>query len=222
MNKVRQGQALIEILKSIFSDMPIIFAARDPHGAITLWSKGSELISGYTSAEMIGRSDGLELLFKNRDHIEKLRSEYTKRTAMSGQLMEIQCKNNSLKMISWYIASLQSDSNLDQIAIGVDVSAYKNAMKSMVELSQQTYKENVSLELLFDRLLQLDAAGGIDGERYGRRDSDRIGGMKSLGRRAIDKPIPDKTSTSGRRWYDAYITPEDSESILRFKADTDK
>ncbi|HSX41056.1 MAG TPA: hypothetical protein VLF21_00220 [Candidatus Saccharimonadales bacterium] len=197
------SEALGIVLETVFSDMPIILAAYGPNGLISLWSKGAELITGYTAAEMINNPKGAELLYPNpleRNEAIKLAN------GSAGRIFEIRCKNGKRKMISWYNPrDTLPELSLKRLILGIDVTSYQTTISGILEEKKRQAIENNRLSELLDKLLQLDAHEGIDGSRYSRREADRIGGASHLGRRQADTEEDD--TRHGRRWYDPPIKP---------------
>jgi len=98
------GDATLEKEKfdTIINYMPVMLDAFDENGVTLFWNKECERVTGYTSEELVGNSNALEILVPDpvyrKQAMEKIASlgHYYRNAEF-----ELVCKNGERKVISW-------------------------------------------------------------------------------------------------------------------------
>ena len=86
----------------VVDSMPVMLDAFDENGTIVSWNKECERVTGYSSKEIVGNPEALEMLYPDREYREKMLEELDRLEAPIKEWeFELTCKDGSKKTIAW-------------------------------------------------------------------------------------------------------------------------
>jgi PAS domain S-box-containing protein len=81
-------------------------AALDEQGRIIVWNKACEQVTGYRADEIIGKPDGLRMLYPDDAYREEVGARLG--TDYHDRALRITCKDGSTKIVKWTNLSQQN------------------------------------------------------------------------------------------------------------------
>ena len=118
--------------------MPVMMDAIDEKGTIMAWNKECEHLTGYSSKEIVGNPNALEILYPDREYRENMLKELEDLSAPINEWeFELTCKDGTKKTIAWSNVSVEAPiPGWFTWAIGVDVTERKR-MEEALRLSEE-------------------------------------------------------------------------------------
>ncbi|MCP4119716.1 MAG: diguanylate cyclase [Desulfobacteraceae bacterium] len=125
------------VFRKVVENMPIMFDAVDENGVVLFWNKECERITGYTSEEIVGNSNALELFYP--DPVQRARNveEFLEfNGSYRDWEVDLLCKNGETRTISWSNTSGSAPiPGWYTWGIGTDVTQRKKAEQLLTELA---------------------------------------------------------------------------------------
>jgi PAS domain S-box-containing protein len=123
-----------EQLRLVIQNMPIMMDAFDENGAIIVWNRECEQITGYKAEEIIGSPLGLELLYPNAENRQqKFNDLISHDHDFKWWEWEISCKDGSTRLVSWSnISNSFPIPGWYSWAIGMDITERKQAEEELL------------------------------------------------------------------------------------------
>lgn len=120
-----------QYLETVIDNANVWLNVLDHEGAVIIWNKAAEEISGYSREEVIGHNKIWEWAYPDESYREEI-SAKAAAIIEKGEVIEdfettITCRDNSKKVISWHSRNLTDDEGLPigSIAFGRDVTTTK-------------------------------------------------------------------------------------------------
>jgi PAS domain S-box-containing protein len=110
-------------LRDLIDHMPVMVDVIDESGAVQLWNKECERVTGYSAAEMIGDPSAFERLYPDRAYREAMRRHYSADSSCRNVVYRLTCKDGSQRAIAWSaVEHCVPELAWCRLAIGVDVT----------------------------------------------------------------------------------------------------
>ncbi len=127
LERQRSNRALQESesrWRRILQNMPVLLAAFDEDGIVTLWNQECERVTGYTAEEIVGNPNAFTLLYPDPDYLAHMLQLWKERkNNYRNWEWTVTCKDGSQKIIAWSNVSDQCPiPGLGTWGIGVDVT----------------------------------------------------------------------------------------------------
>lgn len=129
--------ALSPVFKKVVQNMPVMFDAVDENGIVLFWNKECERVTGYTSDEIVGNPNALELFYPDPIQRAKNVEEFLKfNGSYRDWEVDLLCKNGETRSLSWSNTSANAPiPGWFTWGIGVDVTQRKKAEQRLTELA---------------------------------------------------------------------------------------
>ncbi len=122
--------------ESIIDNAYVLIAVLDPKGTIRVWNKAAEMITGYSSREVIGRRDIWKKIYPDADYRGKITRQIGKiiseKKYFENLETTIRTKTGGLRIISWNTRQIGFGGVYHEIAIGRDITEQRKAEESLV------------------------------------------------------------------------------------------
>ena len=114
-------------LRQVIQNMPVMMCAYQNKDEIIVWNRECERVTGYTTSEILGNPDIMELLTPDKNYRDRLIASLVKTGGeFRDREWKIIAKDGSVKTVSWYNISKQFPiPGWDDWAIGVDITEKK-------------------------------------------------------------------------------------------------
>lgn len=150
-----EAKHLLEFQNKILDSANVWINFRDKEGNITLWNRAAEVLSGYSSKEVVGHKKFWEWLYPDTDYREEI-LEISKNVLNGARIDNyetvITCKDGLLKTISWYSNNILDEKGKPAggVAVGIDVTDRKESERKLLEYTDhlKDLVEERSQELL--------------------------------------------------------------------------
>lgn len=86
-------------LRNVFEALPVMVVALDQQGKVIAWNRECERVTGYASADIVGKPDGLKMLSPDEQSRKEMSSLWN-HEFRNGSL-RLRCKNGKIKMVRW-------------------------------------------------------------------------------------------------------------------------
>ena len=120
---------------SIIDNANILIAVLD-HGKVLVWNKAAETITGYTGDEVIGKRDIWKQLYPDAEYrrtvTRQITEIITRNRYFENLETTIMTRSGQKKVISWNTRQIGKEGTQQDIAIGLDVTARKQAEEALV------------------------------------------------------------------------------------------
>jgi diguanylate cyclase (GGDEF)-like protein/PAS domain S-box-containing protein len=128
--------------RTIIDNMPIMMNAFDGEGRVVVWNRECERVTGYTSKELRGSSDAIELLYPEGAYRERMLEQWDVRQGdFRDWEWDIVTKDGRHRTIAWSnISKHHPIPDWDSWAFGVDVTARKRADETL-RSSEQRFRD---------------------------------------------------------------------------------
>ena len=123
---IRENQ---EKFRKIINSMPVMLHAHDRQGNLVFWNEESERVTGYSSREMVGNPEAMQLLYPEPAENRRIRDLLAQSKRQFRNLeVELANKDGRTKIVSWSNSTEQLPIQ-DWIswAVGIDVTDQKQA-----------------------------------------------------------------------------------------------
>lgn len=140
--------------------IPVLIEAYDHKDTLIFWNKTAELISGYSAAELVGKPQGMSLLYPDDKYRRKLRAEFKKRGGdFDPMVWMMTCKGGEKRAISWFnISHHLLVPGWHKWAVGLDVTEklqieeeLKGQQKELARQLRKIDDSRVALRILLDQ-----------------------------------------------------------------------
>ena len=153
---LRQSEAKLRL---ILENMPVMLSAVDADRNIIVWNRESEQVLGYSTAELVGNQQAIQLLIPDVNYRKKIFKKVVELGHNFRDLeVEIQAADGSVKTIAWSNVSADfSVPGWDFWGIGVDVTERTAAELALRESEAQLREQAAQLEIAFHALAHTQA-----------------------------------------------------------------
>lgn len=129
-------------LRTIIDEMPVMMNAFDREGRVVVWNRECERVTGYTSEEIKGRSDAIELLYPEAAYRARMLEQWSRRQGdFRDWEWDIVTKDGRRRTIAWSnISRHYPIPGWDSWAFGVDVTARGQAEETLRH-SEQRFRD---------------------------------------------------------------------------------
>jgi PAS domain S-box-containing protein len=156
---------------SIIDNANILIAVLD-HGKVLVWNKAAETITGYTGTEVIGKRDIWKNLYPDAEYRRTVTRQITeiigKNRYFENLETQIVTRSGQKKIISWNTRQIGAEGTQQDIAIGLDVTARKQAEEALISyMTEMAMRLKGPVEIIRDNLqdvAKLIRAGKLDPE----------------------------------------------------------
>jgi len=116
-----------------------MIAAYDPEWNVVFWNRECELVTGYTSAEVVGKLKALELLIPDREYRKAKMREWVR---LGGDYRDLEwkvtCKDGTVKTLLWSSVSKQLPvPGWSSWGIGRDITEWKRAEEALLRIQNE-------------------------------------------------------------------------------------
>jgi PAS domain S-box-containing protein len=192
---------------SIIDNANILIAVLD-HGKVLVWNPAAETITGYTRDEVVGKRDIWKHLYPDAEYRGDVTRQITeiirKNRYFENLETTIVTRSGQKKVISWNTRQIGKDGTQQDIAIGLDVTARKQAEDALLSyMAEMAMRLKGPVEIIRDNLTdvaQLIRAGTLEPEEIALvldgqiRNADQVSRNVQEFQRAVtgkNKEIPD-------------------------------
>lgn len=131
--------------ESIIDNAHILIAVLSPGGTIEVWNKAAEMITGYSAAEVIGKTDIWKRLYPDKEYRRKITGKISAIISQQNFFENLETtiltKNGARRIISWNTRQIGSEGIIHEIAIGRDITEQRQAEESLVAyMSEMTLR----------------------------------------------------------------------------------
>lgn len=125
------------VFRKVVENMPIMFDAVEENGVVLFWNKECERITGYTSEEIVGNPNALELFYPDPVQRAKNVEEFLEfNGSYRDWEVDLLCKNGETRTLSWSNTSSAAPiPGWYTWGIGTDVTQRKKAEQRLTELA---------------------------------------------------------------------------------------
>jgi len=134
---VEEAPNLSPVFRKVVENMPVMFDAVDENGVVLFWNKECERVTGYTSDEIVGNPNALELFYPDPVQRAKNVEEFLEfNGSYRDWEVDLLCKNGETRSLSWSNTSANAPiPGWFTWGIGVDVTQRKKAEQQLTELA---------------------------------------------------------------------------------------
>ncbi|WP_300670955.1 sensor domain-containing diguanylate cyclase [Desulfoluna sp.] len=134
---LKEASDLWPVFKKVVENMPVMFDAVDENGVVLFWNKECERITGYTSAEIVGNPNALELFYPDPVQRAKNIKEFLEfNGSYRDWEVDLLCKNGDIRTLSWSNTSVKAPiPGWYTWGIGIDVTQRKKAEQQLTEIA---------------------------------------------------------------------------------------
>ena len=192
---------------SIIDNANILIAVLD-HGKVLVWNPAAETITGYTRDEVVGKRDIWKHLYPDAEYRGKVTRQITeiirKNRYFENLETTIITRSGQKKIISWNTRQIGKGGTQQDIAIGLDVTARKQAEDALLSyMTEMAMRLKGPVEIIRDNLTdvaQLIRAGTLEPEEIALvldgqiRNADQVSRNVQEFQRAVaskNKEIPE-------------------------------
>ncbi len=141
---------------SIIDNAHILIAVLD-QGKVLVWNKAAETITGYTRDEVIGKRDIWKLLYPDAEYRRTVTRQITeiigKNRYFENLETRIVTRLGQKKIISWNTRRIGPEGTQQDIAIGLDITAKKQAEDALLSyMTEMAMRLKSPVEIIRDNL----------------------------------------------------------------------
>ncbi len=130
-----------ERMRIVVQNLPAMVGALDNKNKLIMWNRECEILSGYSTNEMLGNSKAFELLFPDKKYRKKVLDIYKD---IEGEFRDLEmtmtCKDGTEKIISWAKMSRHYPiPGWDTWAVGIDITKHRKAEEAILR-SEERYR----------------------------------------------------------------------------------
>ncbi|RPJ04560.1 MAG: PAS domain S-box protein, partial [Deltaproteobacteria bacterium] len=152
---------LTQFLQTVIDNANIWLDVLDEQGNVLIWNKAAEMISGYSSEEVIGHDRVWEWLYPDEAYRKTLKTRVLHLLQGSSEKREIETiirsKAGQNKDISWFSKNLIDDKGhpIGSVVLGQDITERKRREEERQQLLDQVGMGRERLQELSRRLIEL-------------------------------------------------------------------
>ncbi len=133
------------VFGAILENAGTLVSMLDAHQNFVFWNKGAEIITGYTSEEVLGGKGVLETIYPNeayRQKIATIRQDVIQGKPVDDLQLEVRTKSGEIKTISFYSRGLidENGKSVGMVNIGIDITEHR---KTEEKLRQSLKMESI-------------------------------------------------------------------------------
>jgi PAS domain S-box-containing protein len=152
----REGQVFRE---SIIDNAYVLIAVLDPKGQIQVWNKAAEMITGYSSDEVIGRRDIWKKLYPDAEYRRSLTDKISRIIAGQNYFENLETtiltKTGERRILSWNTRQIGANGVYHEIAIGRDITEQRKAEEALVAyMTEMTMRLKQPVGIISSTLLE--------------------------------------------------------------------
>jgi PAS domain S-box-containing protein len=153
----------------IIDNAHILIAVLD-HGKVLVWNKAAETITGYTRDEVVGKRDIWKQLYPDAEYRRTVTRQITeiirKNRYFENLETTIVTRSGQKKIIAWNTRQIGTEGTRQDIAIGLDVTARRQAEDALLSyMTEMAMRLKAPVEIIRDNLMdvaKLIRAGKLD------------------------------------------------------------
>ena len=145
---------------SIIDNAYVLIAVLGPHGAIQVWNKAAEMITGYAADEVIGRHDIWKKLYPDAEYRRSITQKISKIISEHNYFENLETiiltKNGEQRIISWNTRRIDDGGIYHEIAIGRDITEQRKAEESLVAyMTEMTMRLKQPVGIISNTLMEV-------------------------------------------------------------------
>jgi PAS domain S-box-containing protein len=145
--------------ESVVDNANVLIAVLDPKGRIKVWNKAAEMITGYTSVEVIGHSDIWKKLYPEDEYRHNITQKILRIIAGQNYFENlettIQTRKGESRIISWNTRQIGAAGEYHEITIGRDITEQRKAEEDLVAyMTEMTMRLKQPVGIVSDTLLE--------------------------------------------------------------------
>jgi PAS domain S-box-containing protein len=145
--------------ESIIDNANVLITVLDPKGQIKVWNKAAEMITGYSSEEVIGRRDIWKQLYPDTEYrhsvTQKISRIISEHNYFENLETTIVTKNQDTRIISWNTRQIEFGREHLEIAIGRDITEQRKAEEALVAyMTEMTMRLKQPVGIISSTLLE--------------------------------------------------------------------
>jgi PAS domain S-box-containing protein len=142
--------------RSIIDNANVLMAVM-AHGRVLLWNKGAELITGYSSDEVVGNSSVWKRLYPDAEYRRTITRQITgiiaEQRYFENLVTIIVTRSGERRIISWNTKQIEASGGYHEIAIGRDITAQRQAEEALLAyISEMAMRLKHPVEIIRDNL----------------------------------------------------------------------
>ncbi len=91
-----------ERLRSVIQNMPVMMSAMDSAGNVIVWNRECERVTGYSAEEIVGKENGLALLYRDPAYREQVKRAMLVHSDYRDWEWDLNCRDGTVKTVSWF------------------------------------------------------------------------------------------------------------------------
>ncbi len=145
--------------RSIIDNANVLMAVM-AHGKVLLWNKGAELITGYSSDEVVGNSNVWKRLYPDAEYRRTITRQITgiitEQRYFENLVTMIVTRTGEQRFISWNTKQIEASGGYHEIAIGRDITEQRQAEEALLAyISEMAMRLKHPVEIIRDNIQEI-------------------------------------------------------------------